>query len=404
MTKHAKSNQIDSGLNSINKRIEELKRLIAETQDTIYEWEEAARENDICTDTSSLEKDLERYKEELELQEYRAKQLSRKQAGANAENETSSAEIENYVRLGDQAKTMKEALKYYLLGAEGGNAEAMYKFARVDVWIHHKQSQLDDDMIWRAAELGYVPAQVDAGSDISGYSSNEHQKKQMEFLLAAASHGSAEAYKWLVHHYEYGQGDVVPKNPKLADEYRLKLYNSEWDEDAFAGCLWLNKKSYGYDFKASERRENLIWMLECYEKGNPNLGIVPNQTKALELCEQLGGDYYIKLADAYLSGKGVEQSNEKAIEYLKKATDGATQGRCLMLAERFKELGLMQEYKSALKQALHLMEEEYHKLENDTAAAAIAAYGEPYHCDSEKMFTDKRDKIQKVKALLSANG
>lgn len=358
---------------------------------TLAGLEREARENDCIADTISIDRKLEECDECIELRKYLDTHPFPPVPGTDAG--AGSAELQKLIRMGDRSKTRAEAAGYYRQAAEGGDPEAMFKFTRASDDIH---GMLKHEMIWRAAKMGYLPAVLDTGFSLC---LSYDKERGMEFYFAAAAAGSSQAFLWIAHNYKYGVG--VPKDQKLADQYRLKFLHAEPDDDAFAGCRWLGR-SHAADYRryrAEERRESLIWLAECYEKGNKNLGIVPDPKKVLELYEQIGGEYYINLAEAYLSGTLVARSTEKATEYLEKAADGAGQSVLLEIAEKMEKLGCREKSIPLLEQALCLMEKELRQLETDSVDAAAEAYAY-YKCDTEKMFKAKKKKILALKKLL----
>ena len=342
----------------------------------ISDLEEEAHECDYCIPTDWLEdaiywNDLQWYGEHEGVSGWNA-------AAKKANQQMSPQEIESLIQQADSLKKQespadqKKAAELYRLAALQGNPEAMFKYSNTS----YCEEDIAKFLQVESAKKGYAPAQVKLGFYLSSAEPNGDSARM--WFEKAAEQNDPDAFKWLAHMYEYGEGGVE-KDPEIADRFRLKAaQNGSDDEDI------------------------LKWMAETYKEGNSSLNIQASPEKSIEILMKLTDTYsLLKVAKAYLSGWGVEKSKEKAVEWLKKTVEGTIYTETLAeIMEIYKSLGMEQEYFQTARKALSIWQEKEDSIKNPISVDALLIAMD-YDEDKTKMKTDIARQIKYYQELIA---
>lgn len=242
--------------------------------------------------------------------------------------------LEKYDNDSEEYRTLSQkAISALKDMAEAGNAGAMDAIRHLanTIGFFRNDAKTEFELTSYCAELGHLPSLYrTAELLLYGKGTPADPQKAREYLELAAENKHTDAYVTLGNIYRDGIG--VEKNLNTAENYYWKAA----EEDNFDGKSKLRSlaESY-YEDNKIQRAERILNMLA--EKNDPYaesmLGDINmdsgNFAKALEWYKKSseGGNQsaYMKLAEMYRYGTGVEKNEDKAIEYYKlgsKSTSG----------------------------------------------------------------------------------
>lgn len=214
--------------------------------------------------------------------------------------------------------------------AEKGDAQAQMELA--DAYFNGKgglKRSFQDAVVWleKAAEAGDVNAQYQiAQCYIEGKGVAKSEEKGVEWLTKVAEGGNADAQRQLALCYRDGRG-VAQSNEKYFF-WIEKVADGEKPETQ----LDLAKAYYVGDGVKKDLNKARFWAEKSSAKGNLEAEYLlakwayeasPNSPDALQklmkVAEKGNPEAQNAIGQAYLNGKGVTKSEEKAIEWLEKA-------------------------------------------------------------------------------------
>ena len=214
--------------------------------------------------------------------------------------------------------------------AEKGDAQAQMELA--DAYFNGKgglKRSFQDAVVWleKAAEAGDVNAQYQiAQCYMEGKGVAKSEEKGVEWLTKVAEGGNADAQRQLALCYRDGRG-VAQSNEKYFF-WIEKVADGEKPETQ----LDLAKAYYVGDGVKKDLNKARFWAEKSSAKGNLEAEYLlakwayeasPNSPDALQklmkVAEKGNPEAQNAIGQAYLNGKGVTKSEEKAIEWLEKA-------------------------------------------------------------------------------------
>ena len=214
--------------------------------------------------------------------------------------------------------------------AEKGDAQAQMELA--DAYFNGKgglKRSFQDAVVWleKAAEAGDVNAQYQiAQCYMEGKGVAKSEEKGVEWLTKVAEGGNADAQRQLALCYRDGRG-VAQSNEKYFF-WIEKVADGEKPETQ----LDLAKAYYVGDGVEKNLNKARFWAEKSSAKGNLEAEYLlakwayeasPNSPDALQklmkVAEKGNPEAQNAIGQAYLNGKGVTKSEEKAIEWLEKA-------------------------------------------------------------------------------------
>ena len=214
--------------------------------------------------------------------------------------------------------------------AEKGDAQAQMELA--DAYFNGKgglKRSFQDAVVWleKAAEAGDVNAQYQiAQCYMEGKGVAKSEEKGVEWLTKVAEGGNADAQRQLALCYRDGRG-VAQSNEKYFF-WIEKVADGEKPETQ----LDLAKAYYIGDGVKKDLNKARFWAEKSSAKGNLEAEYLlakwayeasPNSPDALQklmkVAEKGNPEAQNAIGQAYLNGKGVTKSEEKAIEWLEKA-------------------------------------------------------------------------------------
>ena len=214
--------------------------------------------------------------------------------------------------------------------AEKGDAQAQMELA--DAYFNGKgglKRSFQDAVVWleKAAEAGDVNAQYQiAQCYMEGKGVAKSEEKGVEWLSKVAEGGNADAQRQLALCYRDGRG-VAQSNEKYFF-WIEKVADGEKPETQ----LDLAKAYYVGDGVKKDLNKARFWAEKSSAKGNLEAEYLlakwayeasPNSPDALQklmkVAEKGNPEAQNAIGQAYLNGKGVTKSEEKAIEWLEKA-------------------------------------------------------------------------------------
>jgi Sel1 repeat protein len=214
--------------------------------------------------------------------------------------------------------------------AEKGDAQAQMELA--DAYFNGKgglKRSFQDAVVWleKAAEAGDVNAQYQiAQCYMEGKGVAKSEEKGVEWLTKVAEGGNADAQHQLALCYRDGRG-VAQSNEKYFF-WIEKVADGEKPETQ----LDLAKAYYVGDGVKKDLNKARFWAEKSSAKGNLEAEYLlakwayeasPNSPDALQklmkVAEKGNPEAQNAIGQAYLNGKGVTKSEEKAIEWLEKA-------------------------------------------------------------------------------------
>lgn len=377
--------EADLSISLFNKRIDIYKYLAGILKKTvsnsrirseISDLEEEAHECDYCIPTDWLEDAI--YWNNLQWFGEHEGLSGWNEAVRQANQKMSPQEIESLIQQADSLEKQespsdqKRAAELYRLAALQGNPKAMFKYSITS----YCEEDIAKFLLVEAAKKGYAPAQAKLGFYLSSAEPNGGSARM--WLEKAAEQNDPDAFKWLAHMYDYGEGGVK-KDPEKADRFRLKAaQNGSDDEDI------------------------LKWMAETYKEGNSALNIQASPEKSIEILMNLRDTYsLLKVAKAYLSGWGVEKSKEKAVEWLKRTVEETIYTEALAeIMEIYKSLGMEQEYFQTARKALSIWKGKEDSVKNPISTETLLIAMD-YDGDRAKMKTDIAQKIKYYQELIA---
>ena len=214
--------------------------------------------------------------------------------------------------------------------AEKGDAQAQMELA--DAYFNGKgglKRSFQDAVVWleKAAEAGDVNAQYQiAQCYMEGKGVAKSEEKGVEWLTKVAEGGNADAQRQLALCYRDGRG-IAQSNEKYFF-WIEKVADGEKPETQ----LDLAKAYYVGDGVKKDLNKARFWAEKSSAKGNLEAEYLlakwayeasPNSPDALQklmkVAEKGNPEAQNAIGQAYLNGKGVTKSEEKAIEWLEKA-------------------------------------------------------------------------------------
>lgn len=233
-------------------------------------------------------------------------------------------------------KNEEEAEKWFRQAAESGDAESTFKIAEITaakVKADKSTNGLEEVIRWtrKAADLGHAEAQLQMG-----YAALGHDVPNVPHDLSAAANwwkkaaenGNTEAKNFISENFHRSQ----PSGPYM-DQEKVMLYIKATElEDMDAA--WRLGRAYAdgsSPFKKSNS-EAVKWLSKAAEKGH-----------VVAQCN---------LADAYLSGEGVEKNPAMAFELFQKAANRGHNYAQIRMAGLYKDgVGCETDLTEALKWA-----------------------------------------------------
>ncbi len=234
---------------------------------------------------------------------------------------------------GDIFKDEDYAFKLFKKGAGLKDRECMFYLAYSYATGKGTEINLEESTRWliESANLGYAPAAMKLAH--SYFSKDivreENPEESFKWLKKACDLGDERAYFQLAHYYEEGYG--CKKNEKKAFNMYLKAYRKDFtDKDAVTNLARCYSEGIGtkkdetkvlalYREAYEKGDQSAIYgMANCYEKG---IGTEVNLEEALHCYEEAyknNPDDFLaldRLCKCFKEGKGVEQNEEKYLEY-----------------------------------------------------------------------------------------
>ena len=302
----------------------------------------------------------------------------------NGTNSTSSV-THSYV---DRDKEAQKLLKL----AEGGDAEAQFKLAQT---FEFKES--DKYMYWleKSAAQGYEQAireiadEYDYGSDVAVPPIKKDRKKAIEYFTILADKGDIEAMNRisLIYFVEYNDEEKAREWKEraanagdteamieLGNDYRLIEDIADFDKSEY----WYKKATdlgdggamkglgdlYCYDEKRSDYFKAESWYNKAVAAGyhfayvrlgemcKEGKGRARDDSAAFEYFKKAAdkGEIYgkIHLAEAYISGAGVNKDAKKGVSILEEATKESSLAKYRLGLCYYEGEGVEKDYKRAV--------------------------------------------------------
>ena len=281
----------------------------------------------------------------------------------------SETDIKAIVKKANSSEKQDDKEYLYRLAALHGNAEALYHYSKtrtLEKFSHY--------LLLESAKKGYAPAQVDIGFDCSLPGTEDWEARK--WFEKAAEQNHPDAFRWLANMSKYGRGGL---DPAQTDWFKLKaIENGSKDSDL------------------------LRWMAYAYRYGNKALNIEPSPEKSMDFLMLLDDDYSrIEIAQAFLTGDGIEKSKAKGLLELKKVLLTTENTDILYkLMDIYKSLNLKSAYIHAAKKLLEMLLQKKERASQDCFSVDLLLDLMDHGDDYDKMQNDIDKEIKKLKKLL----
>ncbi len=212
------------------------------------------------------------------------------------------------------AKNKKEALKWFKLAAEKGDADAQYNLGMMHYAgfgkKHYKENSEAYRWVRKAAEQGHAKAQFRLGEMYdNGEGVREDSKEALKWYTASANAGYVDA-EYLLGNI-YLKGWVVQKDANEAVRWLARAAEGGKDEAAFdLGVMYKNGERVPRDYA-----EALRWFRMSADEGN--------------------GEAKCYVAEMYAAGHAVERDTAMAKKLLKEGRGLGGEQACERVAGRY---------------------------------------------------------------------
>lgn len=224
-----------------------------------------------------------------------------------------------------QDSSVKKLMKL----AEKGDVKAQSELAEAYLKGKGVKRSFQDAALWleKVAETGDAQAQYQlAHLHLDGKGMPKSEEKGAEWLAKAAENGNQKAEQELALCYRDGRGV-----PQSTEKYYAWIEKNADNEKAET-LLDLAKAYYAGDGVTKDVNKAKFWADKAAKKGNKDAELLlatwvyeinPSNPEAIQRLMQVAekGDTEAQamIGESYLNGKGVEQSESKAIEWFEKA-------------------------------------------------------------------------------------
>ena len=208
-------------------------------------------------------------------------------------------------------------------GIASMNGSDMYFLGQYYATEGSPQYNRENAMLWyqKSADAGHVEAMLWLGKVyMNGIDVEQDEIQAIQWYQKAAEIGSHEAMLVLAHVYEEGNG--VPSNKSVAMDWYRKIAYETVSPPCFAigGCGFGGMLWDGFITEVMRQTDGntpygMVQRGYAYENGIA--GVEKDMYQAVSWYKKAAeaGEHFalLKLADAYVSGKFIEQNEEKAL-------------------------------------------------------------------------------------------